>query len=118
MTASALEGVLVLEIASGISAAFAGKLLADLGAEVVMVEPPDGTPLRDHGLFDHLAGGKGSLVPAGDRDLRPWLDRADVIVTDGTSPWHAAVALGRPGRAVAVDVSPFGRSGPCAGWST
>src|SRR5215207_7161418 len=118
MTPSALDGVLVLELAGGVSAAFAGKLLADLGAEVVMVEPPGGTPLRAHGLFDHLAGGKGSLAPAEDRELRPWLDRADVVLTDGTSPWHASVSLGRPGRAVAVDVSPFGRSGPYAGWST
>src|SRR5437764_7075487 len=90
MTASALEGLRVVELASGVAGGFAGKLLADLGADVVMVEPPGGTSLREHVLFEHLAGGKRSIVPDDQAALGPWLAAADVVLTDGTSPWHAA----------------------------
>lgn len=41
----------VIELGSGISAAYATKLLADLGADVIKVEPPGGDPLRAHGTF-------------------------------------------------------------------
>jgi crotonobetainyl-CoA:carnitine CoA-transferase CaiB-like acyl-CoA transferase len=118
MTESALDGVLVLELAAGVSGAFAGKLLADLGADVVMVEPAGGTPLRGHGLFGYLAGGKRSTVPAGPDDVARWLDAADVVLSDGTSPWHSAVVDGRREETVLVDLSPFGLSGPYANWTS
>src|SRR5207249_5025677 len=41
----ALAGVRVLDLADH-QGAFAGKLLAGLGADVVLVEPPEGSPLR------------------------------------------------------------------------
>src|SRR5689334_19867724 len=118
MTESALGGVRVLELAGGVAAAFAGKLLVDLGAEVVMVEPPGGTPLREHVLFDHLAGGKQSIVPDDDAGFTSWLGAADVVLTDGTSRWHEAATANNPDSTVLVDVSPFGRSGPYADWQT
>src|SRR4051812_46513059 len=114
MTDSALDGLRVLELASGVAAAFAGKLLADLGAEVTMVEPPEGSPLRQHVLFDHLAGGKRSIVPDGEAAIGPWLAGADVVLTDGTSPWDGIAAAQRSDRVVLVDVSTFGRTGPYA----
>ncbi len=43
---TALEGVRIVELGSGIPTAFAARLLGDLGAEVVKVEPPGGDPLR------------------------------------------------------------------------
>jgi crotonobetainyl-CoA:carnitine CoA-transferase CaiB-like acyl-CoA transferase len=118
MTASALDGLRVLELTSGVSAAYAGKLLADLGADVVMIEPPGGTPLREHVLFDYLAGGKQSAVPHDDVDFVAWLHGADVVLSDGTSHWHQAATAGLPAHAVLVDVSPFGRSGPYADWAS
>ena len=45
-----LEGLKVLELASD-RAALVGKLLGDLGAEVVVVEPPGGHPSRGYGPF-------------------------------------------------------------------
>ena len=52
-------------------------------------------------------------MPADDAELRRrGSAAADVVLTDGTSPWHAAAADGRPDRAVLVDLSPFGRIGP------
>src|SRR5215207_5997127 len=118
MTASALDGVLVLDLSAAVSGAFAGKLLADLGAEVVMVEPPKGSSFREHGLFDYLAGGKQSLVPTDDADLGAWLAAADIVLSDGSSPWHAAARDRRPDTTVLLDLSPFGRSGPYAEWAS
>jgi benzylsuccinate CoA-transferase BbsE subunit len=45
-----LAGVRVVELAAE-ATAYAGKLLADMGAEVVLVEPRAGSPLRQHGPF-------------------------------------------------------------------
>ena len=42
----ALAGIRILEVGAGVAAAYAAKLLADLGAEVIKVEPPDGDPTR------------------------------------------------------------------------
>ena len=118
MTASALDSVLVLDLSAAVSGAFAGKLLADLGAQVVMAEPPEGTSLRQHGLFDYLAGGKQSVVPSDDADFRRWLGAADVVLSDGSSAWHSSAVEGRPDGTVLVDLSPFGRSGPYAEWTS
>ena len=43
---TALEGMTVLEDGGGIAASYAGKLLADLGADVIKVEPPAGDEVR------------------------------------------------------------------------
>ncbi|MBM3140719.1 MAG: CoA transferase [Chloroflexi bacterium] len=51
MADAALEGLRVVEIGDFISAAYATKLLADLGADVVKVEPPEGDSTRRHGPF-------------------------------------------------------------------
>ena len=115
---SALDGVLVLDLAADVSGAFAGKLLADLGAQVVMIEASTGSAVRQLGLFDYLGGGKQSVVPADDADFAAWLAAADIVITDGTSPWHAAATGGRPDRTVLVDLSPFGHSGPYAEWTS
>src|SRR4051794_23571442 len=56
-----LAGTRVLEIGSAVSASFAAKLLSDLGAEVVKIEPLSGDPLRRHGPF---MAGDGSDVSA------------------------------------------------------
>jgi crotonobetainyl-CoA:carnitine CoA-transferase CaiB-like acyl-CoA transferase len=47
---SALAGVRVIELASE-RIAFAGKLLADMGADVILVEPPGGDPARGYPPF-------------------------------------------------------------------
>ncbi|MCP3989944.1 MAG: CoA transferase, partial [Actinomycetia bacterium] len=70
-----LAGVRVLELAEGIAGPYAGKLLADYGADVIKVEPPDGDRRRRLGpfpseesdpeqsaLFLHLTTHKRSIV--------------------------------------------------------
>src|SRR5689334_7790693 len=44
-----LAGLRVVELGHYIAAPFATRLLADLGAEVIKVEPPEGDPVRGWG---------------------------------------------------------------------
>jgi crotonobetainyl-CoA:carnitine CoA-transferase CaiB-like acyl-CoA transferase len=46
-----LEGVRVLDVSRGIAGNFAARQMADLGADVVLVEPPGGIPSRQTGPF-------------------------------------------------------------------
>src|SRR5438874_12744667 len=50
MTGGPLSGLRVVELASD-QAAFAAKMLGDLGAEVIVVEPPGGHRTRSYGPF-------------------------------------------------------------------
>lgn len=45
-----LDGIRVIELGHFIAAPFCARLLADLGAEVIKVEPPSGDPVREWGL--------------------------------------------------------------------
>ena len=90
-----LSGVVVLDLSTGIPGAFFGGLLADGGAEIILVECPEGNTLRrwstsgeppaDSALFQFLSGAKRSVVadpetPA-DVDLVTRLARsADIVV--------------------------------------
>ena len=47
----ALEGVRIIEDGGGSAASYAGKLLADLGADVIKIEPPQGDDVRRRGPF-------------------------------------------------------------------
>lgn len=52
-----LHAVRVLDLAPGWSA-YAGRLLGDLGAEVIKIEPPSGDPLRGTADFERLNANK------------------------------------------------------------
>ena len=122
----ALAGVTVVDLTSGVGGAYAGKLLADLGADVVLVEPADGSPLRrrppfgagrpDGKWFEHLSGAKRSVVPADAAALDRLVSGADVLLGDGTSPYESWLPTLLPEHVVSIDLSPWGRSGPYAGW--
>lgn len=69
-----LHGIRVVEIADGFTA-FAGKLLADAGADVILVEPPDGAEQRYHGPFvDDAAAGVDEGVPDAELSLAWWAE--------------------------------------------
>lgn len=130
-------GIRVVEWGTLISAPYAGKLLADLGAEVVKVEPPGiGDPARHHGpfpkdiphpersgLFLNLNTNKLSVtlapqLPSGRRILARLLEQADVFLTnmplvtlDALALDYKAVAVVNP-RLVMTAVTPYGLTGP------
>lgn len=131
-SAGALAGVRVLDLTDerGI---YGAKLLADLGADVVRPEPPEGDPLRSRGPHVDAAQGTVSLwhvffasnrrffsldptSPAGEADLRRLVDRADVVLTcDGALGVEEADlenAKARRPELVVVEMSSFGREGP------
>ncbi len=90
-----LAGIRVLELGSLLAGPFAGQILADLGAEVVKVEPPGrGDVMRimgrakvgERGLWwSHVARGKKCItldlrVPEGQELARELIARCDVVV--------------------------------------
>ncbi len=139
MTLSLLGGLRVLDL-SGEPLAAAGRILADLGAEVVLVEPPGGSPARrvpplvltsggdeisPHFLY--TAAGKGSITldlasGAGYGVLCRLLPRFDVVlVTDDAETLRAAGLDYRTLRAINsrlifTSLTPFGASGPRRRW--
>lgn len=111
----------MLEIGDAFAAAYAGRLFADLGADVVKVERGDGDPLRRTGPFVDGASVPAAYFHAGKRSVGAeaelvWLaSRADVVVratNDGvdwlTDEQLDAARETNPGLIV-VDVSTFGR---------
>ena len=135
---SPLAGILVVEHASDLAAAFAGRQLSVLGADVVMLEPPGGSRLRqekpflgDSGLsavFAYLATGKRSITvdlhSAADRwRADELLSRAAILLDDTPVAGRNALGLdeasiaARHPHLVHTAVLPFGSTGPKAGWS-
>ena len=88
-----LSGLRALEMGQLIAGPFCGQLMADHGAEVIKIEPPEGDamrvapPVRDgrSAYFGHLNTGKRSVVldlkaPAALQAARTLAQRADVLV--------------------------------------
>lgn len=122
MTPGWLAGHRVVDLSAGIAGAYATKLLADAGAEVVLVEAPEGHPLRrwsasssptgDAGpLFRFLSAGKASVVDDG-AALDGLLAGSDLVVESGAGPLDVD-ALRARGTTV-CSVTPYGRTGPWA----
>jgi crotonobetainyl-CoA:carnitine CoA-transferase CaiB-like acyl-CoA transferase len=118
----ALHGLRVVDASESIAGQYCSRLFADFGADVVLVEPPGGSAIRrrppfsihDQGslTFLHLNSGKRSVVAAAQppADL---LASADVVILPpGGRPALPPLAAAT----VTVDVTPFGREGPRAGW--
>ncbi len=138
MTEGALEGLRVVELCDELGM-LAGKLLADMGADVVKVEPPEGDPVRAWPPFlDDEPGAERSLAfwhyntskagvtldlaREGDRGrLRALIARADLYLESGAPPGLAAAGFDaetlRAANAglIVVTISPFGRNMPRAG---
>ncbi|MCJ7671689.1 MAG: CoA transferase, partial [Acidimicrobiia bacterium] len=118
MTSRLLQGVRVLDLA-GEPGAIAGRVLGDLGADVVVVELPGGHPLRAQ-PHRWLAWGAGktavSVDGPDDPALTELLDGADIVLDTPSTPGVLTLDPGRAPRAVWVSITPFGLSGPRAGW--
>jgi benzylsuccinate CoA-transferase BbsE subunit len=122
----ALAGLRVLDLADR-PGALCGRLLAELGADVVLVEPPEGSPLRGippfwqgapdparSVFFWFYALGKRSIV-AEPALLAQLLARADVVIETGPPGAGLALAARYP-HLVVASITPFGQSGPYRDW--
>ena len=136
MAPKALDNLKVLEFARGVSGPYCGKLFADLGAEVVKVEPPEGDPSRSFGAFpDDTAhfeksalflylntNKKGVTLDLKKEDQRKQFGElvqwADILI-DNHSPeildnhgfvWDKLQQLNPA--LIYISITPFGRTGP------
>jgi crotonobetainyl-CoA:carnitine CoA-transferase CaiB-like acyl-CoA transferase len=128
-----LQGVRVVDLTRILSGPFCSLLLADMGAEVIKVEPPGGDPLRGQGMiveglswyFAAFNRNKRSVLlnlrtPSGMAALRRLIATADVVVEnfrpgvmgDMGLDWSQLSGL-RPG-IIHTSVSGFGAHGPYA----
>jgi len=113
-----LEGLRVVDLA-GEPAAIAGRVLADLGAEVILVEPPGGHPLRAQPRrWEAWAAGKRAVAVDGPDDPRldELLRGAHAVIDTPGFPGDLGIDPGRAPDAVWLSVTPFGLRGPRASW--
>ncbi|MEO8697220.1 MAG: CoA transferase [Acidimicrobiales bacterium] len=131
-----LKGLRVVELAELIAGPYCAKLLGDLGADIVKVEPPegdaarrlgpfvDGTPGEDRSIpFLHLNTSKRAVTldtttPRGAALLRSLLADAELLITDRVPSQMAACGIGiddlleaQPSLVV-LALTPYGMTGP------
>jgi crotonobetainyl-CoA:carnitine CoA-transferase CaiB-like acyl-CoA transferase len=98
------DNLRVVDLTAGIAGAYCAKLLTDLGADVVCVEPPGGHPLRAHdrdgALFSYLR----TSQRCASGDATPWLAAADIALV-GEQPIPE-------GPRVVVSITAVGHGGP------
>jgi crotonobetainyl-CoA:carnitine CoA-transferase CaiB-like acyl-CoA transferase len=141
MTRLPLDTLSVIELADQ-QAEWAGKLLADMGADVIKVEPPEGAATRRVGpfvgdvpdperslFFWHYNTSKRSVtLNLATREGRAlWLQlagRADAVIEttvpgtlDALGIGYEALATANP-RLVMVSVTPWGQDGPYTGYAS
>jgi crotonobetainyl-CoA:carnitine CoA-transferase CaiB-like acyl-CoA transferase len=116
----------VVDLSTGIAGAYATKLLADAGADVIKVEGATGDPLRrwsatgadlageDGALFRFLAGSKRAVVgEPGDAQVLELIAGADLVVESFEPGVIDALDLcARHPQLVLLSISPYGRGGP------
>jgi len=126
-----LEGLKVLDFSRVLAGPFAGRMLSDLGAEVVKVEPPEGDSSRLWGRITAGVSGYFNMVNAGKRsiaiDLRApgaqelvlaLVKQADVLVENFRPDVMPRLGIGYETLAAAnpklimLSISGFGRDGP------
>ena len=141
MTYPLLAGLKVLELGESISAPYCGKLLADMGAQVVKIERPGaGDQAREYGpflndqphpersgLFLYLNSNKQGVTlnletPTGKQILAGLLAQSDVFVHNLHPLEMDRLGIGwedlRPHnqQMVMASVTPFGLTGPYRNW--
>jgi len=139
--AGALAGLKVVELGGMVSAPYAAKLLADVGAEVIKIERPGaGDPARRRGpfpgnaphpeksgLYLYLNANKLGVTldvsrPEGFELLERLASQTDVLLHNFTPPEMDRIGLGferlsrvNP-RLVMTSITPWGTTGPKRNW--
>lgn len=132
-------GLKVLEYALDTGGEMLGRMLGEMGADVIKAEPPQGSPTRSVGPFDgdkrdgdsslnfwfYNTGKRSVTVELGDDSaaaLASWLEDADIFIITLQPKALAAAGIdlkaieaAYPGLII-VSMTPFGLSGPYADW--
>ena len=129
----ALTGVRVLDLADE-GAILGTKLLADLGADVLRIEPPAGDPIRRLGPFAddrvdlewslshwwYNAGKRSAVLDTGTADGRARLaelaGEADIVIESAGSGLDVPTLRAAHPAVTVVSVSGFGLTGPRCDW--
>lgn len=136
---TALEGLRVLDLCS-LATQYCGKMLAQLGADVVLVEPPLGSGTRRNGpflhdtphpekslVFSNFNQGKRSICldleqAEAQALLKQLIERTDILIDDSPPGWLESRGLGYTELSainpalIMTRISPFGQTGPYAGF--
>ena len=125
---AALEGIRVLDLSGNVTAGYCGKLFADLGADVFLVEPPSGFRTRylppfapgvanpeASGMHAYLSANKRSVVCDG-RDELLTMARNVTVVIDGNVGADRPIPLETLSELsphpVLLSITWFGQDGP------
>ena len=127
---AAFDDLRVLDLSDRLSGAYSARLFGDFGADVLLIEPPEGHALRREPPFAEGASGpeasllhayvnanKRSLTVREPRQIAQHVAAADLIVTTAAplpGALRAALDAKRPD-AVHLSVTPFGLDGPLTG---
>lgn len=126
-----LEGIRVIDMSRVLAGPFAGRMLADLGAEVVKVEPPDQDVTRRwgkeiggvSGYYNQQNAGKKNIsidlnAAEGQALLKSLVSKADILlenfrpgVMDRLGVGYEALKAVNPGL-IMLSISGFGQHGP------
>jgi crotonobetainyl-CoA:carnitine CoA-transferase CaiB-like acyl-CoA transferase len=119
-----LKGLRVLDLAADLAGRFCARLLSDAGADVLRLGRDDGpsevASTSEYVLAYYVDRGK-SVALSTEAAIESLLPMADVIIHDsgvGRNPWSLDFRqlLGLYPRLVVVSITPFGETGPRAGW--
>ncbi len=141
MANRALDDLVVVEFAQMVSGPMCGKLFADMGAEVIKLEPPGaGDAMRAHppfpgdiphpeksGAFLYLNTSKKSLTlnaatPSGAEVFRKLIASADVLIENHAPGYLDSIGFGYQAlhalnpRLIVTSITPFGQTGPYCDW--
>lgn len=131
-----LAGLRVLDLSRALAGPFCAMILADLGADVIKIEPtPEGEMVRGWGPFKDgisvyylsIHRNKRSLAvnfrdPAGLELIRTLADQSDILVENfkpgvmGDMKMDYAALAARNPRLIFASITGFGTSGPYGGW--
>ena len=131
--AAPLTGIRVIEICTTIAGPACGRLLADFGADVIKIEPPDGDPVRQMGshvgevsLYGaSILRGKRSIAmdlktEEGRRIAQALIGKADVVLENNRPGVLERLGLGYEAMSsinpaiIYARISGYGQTGPSA----
>lgn len=128
-----LDGILVLDFSHWIAGPYAGMLLADMGAEVIKIEPPEGAEERRMGNRERYKGNtrlsltlnrgkKGLCVDlkqeAGKKIIHQLVEKADIVIQNYAPGVAQRLGIDYDtlsrinGKLIFVSSTAFGESGP------